>query len=53
VAQRLISIRERGGVIETRERRTISYKNKLVDIPNQQRTGVLSNSPKAYKVMRL
>jgi hypothetical protein len=26
-------------------------KDKLVYIPNKQRTGVLSNSPKAYKVI--
>jgi hypothetical protein len=29
-----MSIREGRRVIETRERRAISYKNKLVDIPN-------------------
>jgi hypothetical protein len=48
-----VSIREGGGVVETGERRAISYKNKLVDVPNQQRTGVLSNGLKAYKVVRL
>ena len=29
-----MSIREGGGVIKTREKRAISYKNKLVDILN-------------------
>jgi len=42
-----------GGVIETREGRAISYKNKLVYILNKQRTGVLSNSPKAYEVIKV
>jgi hypothetical protein len=52
-ARRLVSIGEGGGVIESGERRAISYKNKLVDVLNKQRTGVLSNSPKAYKVVRV
>jgi hypothetical protein len=34
MARRLISVGEGGGVIEIRERRAISYKIKLVDIPN-------------------
>jgi hypothetical protein len=34
MARRLISIREGGGVIKIGERRAISYKIKLVDIPN-------------------
>jgi hypothetical protein len=47
-----VSIRE-GGVVETREGRAISYKNKSVYIPNKQRTGVLSNGPKACEVVKV
>jgi hypothetical protein len=48
-----MSIRERGGVIEIRGRRAISYKKKLVYILNKQRIEVLSNGLKAYEDMRV
>jgi hypothetical protein len=36
-----------------RRREAFSYKNKSAYVPNKQRTGVLSNGPKACEVVRV
>jgi hypothetical protein len=52
IARRLVSVGEGGGVVEIGERGG-ELKDKSVDVPNQQRAGVLSNGPKACEVVRV